>query len=248
MGGLSIAAAIHTLLPHESLLYYADHAHFPYGSRSEDEVRQLALNAAGFLIERGAKLVVVACNTASSVALSDLRATYHVPFVGVVPGVKPGTAISHVAKVGVLATEATFHTKVFADLVGQFASGVEIISQQCPDLVSLVEAGLVDTEQADSLVHGYITPLLDQGVDTVVLGCTHYSFLSPLIERAAGPSVTIVDTAIPVAKQVRRVLETNDRLSDNLTDGQVQFFSSGVLSEFLTVAGKLWPEGVKASR
>lgn len=243
VGGLSIAAALRSLLPSESLLYYADRAHFPYGERAEEEVKQLALAAAAFLIEKGAKLVVVACNTASSVALQELRATYPVSFVGVVPGVKPGSAISTAAKVGVLATEATFHTKVFADLVSQFAGGVDIISQQCPDLISLVEAGEVESKKTDSLLHRYIEPLLTQGVDTIVLGCTHYAFLDERIRAIAGPKVTVINTAMPVAQQVRRVLESHGLLTPGPGERSVQFYASADLEGFMKVAARLWPEG-----
>ena len=241
VGGLSIAAAVHTILPRESLIYYADRAYFPYGDRSEEEVRKLALDAAGFLIEKGAKLVVGACNTASSVALQDLRETYDVPFVGVVPGVKAGSATSAAAKVGVLATEATFQTQAFAELVSEFASGVEIISQQCPDLVSLVEQGQVGTAPVRALLRRYIEPLQEQGVDTIVLGCTHYGFLEDDIRYVAGPDVAVINTAMPVAQQVARVLESHDLLNPGPGQVGIAFYASADLEGFLTVVDALWP-------
>ena len=243
VGGLSIAAAMRELLPSESLLYYADRAHFPYGSRSEQEVRLLAQAAAQFLLGQGAKLIVVACNTASSVALASLRMSVPVPFVGVVPGIKPGSAGSSKAKVGVLATEATFHTKVFTDLLSHFAQGVEVQCQVCPDLVALVEAGEVDSERVEAQLRRYVEPFLRAGIDTLVLGCTHYSFLLPAIQRVAGPDILVVDTARPVALQVQRVLASADLLRDGGGPGQVCYYASADLEEFLSVAAQLWPEG-----
>lgn len=247
VGGLSIAAAIHALLPAESLFYYADRAHFPYGTKSEEEVRRLAQEVAAGLIGEGAKLIVVACNTASSVALEALRASFPVLFVGVVPGIKPASTVSRTARVGVLATEATFHTKIFADLVGQFAEGVELHCQICPHLVSLVEAGEVASPRVKAQLRAPIASFLAKGVDTIVLGCTHYSFLSPVIRCMAGEGVTVIDTAVPVARQVVRVLEARDLLQQGEVPGRVRLSASRDLEGFLRVAAKLWPEGVRSA-
>lgn len=245
VGGLSIAAAIHDLLPQESLLYYADQAHFPYGSRSQEEVQQCAMAATEFLVAHGAKLVVVACNTASSVALNLLRERFSLPFVGVVPGIKPGSSASPSAVVGVLATEATFHTEVFNDLVRQFAAGVELLCQVCPDLVAFVEAGKVETKEIEDQLRRALELFLAEGVDTIVLGCTHYSFLAPAIRRIAGPGVEVIDTAVPVARQVMRVLEANGGLRDGGNEGAVRLHTNGDTATFLRVAKKLWPQGVR---
>ena len=247
VGGLSIASAFHSLFPAEAIVYFADTGHFPYGSRSEEEVQGLAMSAAQFLLDHGAKIIVVACNTASSVALKLLRSRFSVPFVGVVPGIKPGTLISGSARVGVLATAATFQTRVFTELVEQFAEGVDVRCQVCPDLVALVEAGEVDSPRLDRLVRGYLGPLLHEGLDTLVLGCTHYSFLNPVIRRVAGPGVTIIDTAVPVAQQVGRVLEATDLLREGEGLGEVRFYTSGDASRFMRVVGRLWPDGAPAA-
>lgn len=242
VGGLSIAATIHQFYPAESIVYFGDREHFPYGSRWEEEVQGLATAAADFLIEHGAKVIVVACNTASSVALKPLRSRFSVPFVGVVPGIKPGSLLSGAARVGVLATAATFQTRVFTELVEQFAEGVDVRCQVCPDLVALVEAGEIDSPRLDGLIGGYLRPLLAEGVDTLVLGCTHYSFLSPVIRRVAGPGVTIIDTAVPVARQVGRVLDAGGLRREGEVKGEVRFYASGDEEGFLRVARKLWPE------
>jgi glutamate racemase len=246
VGGLSIAAAVHDLLPNEDIVYFADTAHFPYGARTEDEVRALAAAAAGRLLAAGAKLIVVACNTASSAALTALRGRYSTPFVGVVPGVKPATGATANRRVAVLATEATFQTRVFAELVAQFADGVEVTCQVCPDLVALVEQGVTGGEPALALLHRYIDPLVAAGIDTLVLGCTHYAFLRDTIQQAAGPGVRVIDTAPAVAQQVQRVLEREGLRRDDQHDGAVTITASGPLPAFLAVAGQLWPAGVCA--
>jgi len=247
VGGLSIAAAIRSTLSAEHLLYYADTARFPYGSRSEAEVRDLAVAAAGLLIERGTKLVVVACNTASSAALAALRARYPVPFVGVVPGVKPGAQGRPSARVAVLATQATFASTVFNDLVAQFGRGAAIRNRVCPELVALVEAGEVASPRVERLLHRYIDPLVAEGIDTLVLGCTHYAFMRPAIERVAGAGVRVIDTADAVARQVQRVLAERALTNPGPGEGGVSFQSSGDLRAFLAVVERLWPESIKVA-
>lgn len=244
VGGLSIAAAVQRLLPHEAIVYFADTAHFPYGSRSEDDVRALACAATERLLSHGVKLVVVACNTASSVALTLLRDRYPIPFVGVVPGVKPATLTTANGRVAVLATEATFQTSVFAELVQQFAEGVDVTCQVCPDLVALVERGDAAGPEADRRLHQYIDPLIAAGVDTLVLGCTHYAFLRDAIQRVAGPSVQVIDTAPAVAQQVHRMLQRDGLCNPSAVDGEVTMLCSGPAAPFLALAARLWPEGV----
>ncbi len=244
VGGLSVAAAIRSLLPAERLLYYADTRHFPYGSRSESEVVALALAATEFLVRKGAKLVVVACNTASSAALQTLRIRFDVPFVGVVPGVKPGALASSRARVCVLATQATFETRVFNDLVEAFGRGVDIRNQVCPELIALVESGEVASARVTALLENYLRPLLREGVDTLVLGSTHYHFLKDAIARVAGPEVTVIETAGPVARQVERVLAQEQLRNPSARDAGISFFSSGDLRQFLRTAERLWPESI----
>lgn len=244
VGGLSIAMAVQRLLPHEAIVYFADTAHFPYGSRSEEDVRALACAATEELLAHGAKLVVVACNTASSVALTLLRQRYAIPFVGVVPGVKPATEATGNRRVAVLATEATFQTSVFAELVQQFAEGVGVTCQVCPDLVALVECGEAAGPEAERRLHQYIDPLVAAGVDTLVLGCTHYAFLREAIQRVAGPEVRVIDTAPAVAQQVQRVLQRDGLCNPSITAGTVTMLASGPSDPFLALAARLWPAGV----
>lgn len=220
MGGLSVAREIRHLWPGEDILYFADTAHCPYGSRSKDEIRVLAREIVRVLVERGAKLVVVACNTISVASLADLRQSFTIPFVGIVPAVKPAAAATRARRVGVLATPATFQTEIFDGLVSTFATDVEVHRQICPGWVELVEAGEVAGPTAEALVRERVEPLLAASVDTLVLGCTHYPFLRALVERVAGPAVTVLDTGKPVARQVGRVLASHQLANSRLAGGR----------------------------
>jgi glutamate racemase len=206
LGGLSVLRELRVLLPRHDLLYLADTAYCPYGPRSAAEVRARALAIGRWLIGQGAGLLVVACNTASSAALDLLRSELSILVVGMEPGLKPAAAATRSGRVGVLATSNTLAGARFAALVERYAGGVELITQPCPGLVERVEAGDLDSPATRALAERYVAPLLARGVDVLVLGCTHYPFLRPLIAAAAGPNVAIVDTGPAVARQVARVV------------------------------------------
>ncbi|TAK35537.1 MAG: glutamate racemase [Chloroflexota bacterium] len=227
VGGLSVVLAIRQLLPGEDLVYLADSAHCPYGDKPLEEIRELAFKAAEFLLERGSKLIVVACNTASAAALADLRSRYPVPFVGMVPAVKPATLSTASRRVGVLATRATIQAELFADLLSQFAEGVEVYPQACPGLVELVEAGRTDLAHSEQLLRRYVEPLLEKGIDRLVLGCTHYPFLRASIESIVGPAVSVIDSGAAIARQVQRVLESRGALSNRGAVGVLRLHTSG---------------------
>ncbi len=205
LGGLSVMQAVHQLLPQHNLYYLADTAFCPYGPRSTEEVRQRALSCAHWLVAQGVHMVVVACNTASSAALEVLRAELSVPIVGMEPGIKPAIQSTRVGRVGVLATGGTLAGARFARLVERFASEVQVQTVPCHGLVERIEAGDLHGPQTQQLLQHYLTPLMEQGVDTIVLGCTHYSFLRPLLVELLKPDVTIIDTGPAVAQQVARV-------------------------------------------
>lgn len=208
VGGLSVLRHLNALLPHESFLYLADQAHVPYGARSGAEVRQLSQAITAYLLAQGARMVVVACNTASAAALNYLRQAFpHVPFVGMEPAVKPAARQTRSGKVGVLATNGTFSSERYAALMARFAQNVSVIEDPCVGLVELIEAGATDDPRAEAVLRRCLRPMLAAGVDTLVLGCTHYPFVRPLIEAIAGPHVTIIDPAPAVARQARRVWE-----------------------------------------
>lgn len=203
VGGLAVFRAVRQLLPDADLTYLADQANAPYGERTLAEVRRFAEEAVGRLVDRGATTVVVACNTASAAALGHLRSVFAVPIVGMEPAVKPAAAATRTGRVAVLATPVTFQGAVFDDLVGRFAAGITVVPHPCPGWAAAVEEGW--PAGAEVAVAEHLGPLLDAGVDTVVLACTHYSFLAGVISGVAGPGVTVIDPTDAVARQVVRV-------------------------------------------
>lgn len=228
VGGLSVLRAIRTLLPNQPLLYFGDQAHVPYGSRSVEEVRAFSVEITRFLLHRGARLIVVACNTASAAALQHLRAVFpDVPFVGMEPAVKPAAERSQTHRVGVLATPATFQGALYASVVERFASGTVLFQHTCPGLVQQIEQGRLNGSETRRILEGALLPMLDNQIDTVVLGCTHYPFVIPLIEEIAGPKVQVIDPAPAIARQTQRLLEKNGWLSQRKTPPNIQFFTSG---------------------
>lgn len=237
VGGLSILIEIQRLLPGESTVYLADTANFPYGQKSEDQVRNIALGAADVLMKYAPTALVVACNTASTVALPALRQRYpSLPIVGVVPALKPAVAATKSGTIALLATERTLGSEAYRQLKQEFASGRTIIDQPCPGWVELVETGHVSDEQAKTAVEAVIEPLQARGADTYVLGCTHYPFLSPLIQRAAGREATILDSGQAVAEQLQRVLPPSGSSSKNRKE---YYLTSGTEDNLSTLAGEL---------
>ena len=208
IGGLSVLKAVQTELPDEAFVYLADQAHVPYGPRPLEEVRSFAVEISRFLLERGAKLIVVACNAASAAALRYLRERFpEISFVGMEPAVKPAAENSESRVVAVLATPATFQGALYASVVERFASGVQLLQDNCPGLVETIESGDLDGPRVRQILEKALKPMLKQGADTVVLGCTHYPFVIPLIKEISGLEVRVIDPAPAVARQVRRVLE-----------------------------------------
>jgi glutamate racemase len=226
VGGLSILQEIVRQLPGHDILYFADSGHVPYGDREAAEIQTFSEAIAAFLVSKGACVVVVACNTASAAALSFLRARFEVPIVGMEPAVKPAAEQSNNQHIGVIATRATFQGQLFASLVERFARDTQIHTQACPGLVEQVEAGLVDHPDTKALLRQYLIPLLDAGIDSLVLGCTHYPFLRPAIEEIVGPDVVVIDPAPAVARQTGRVLARSGQRCKKET-GQVTYFTSG---------------------
>jgi len=209
VGGLSVLRAINQQMPHEPFIYLADQANVPYGSRSLDEVRGFAEGISRYLLGQGCKLIVVACNAASAAALHHLRHAFpETPFVGMEPAVKPAAEHTHSGVVGVLATPATFQGALYASVVERFAQGVKLMQHTCPGLVQQIEAGQLDTQATRRILEDALKPMLAEGIDTVVLGCTHYPFVIPLIREIAGEQVRVVDPAPAVARQVGRILDS----------------------------------------
>lgn len=240
IGGLSVLRHIRALLPQEQLLYLADQAHVPYGSRSLAEIHRFSEGITRFLLEQNAKLIVVACNAASGAALTHLRQTFpHVPFVGMEPAVKPAAEHTRSGKVGVLATTSTFESQRYAALMSRFAQNVDVYEDPCRGLVSQIEAGQMDTPETEALLRGVLEPMLAEGVDTVVLGCTHYPFVGSVIERIVGPAVTLIDPAPAVARQTGRLLHQHDLLAPLDQRGSVRLFTTGDAAQLAELIPRL---------
>ena len=232
VGGISVLREIRQLLPAENFIYYADSGHCPYGGKPREAIIARANFITDFMLARQVKMVVVACNTATIAAVESLRDTYPIPFVGMEPAVKPAAAVTRSGVVGVLATGAALAGEKFHRLVAQHAQGIRVITQPCPGLVDCVEHGDLCGPDVRALVQKFTAPLLAQGADTLVLGCTHYPFLRPLIADVVGPAVTLLDTGAAVGRQVRRVLEKEQLLNTNSAAGQIEWHTSGDAKTF----------------
>ncbi|HEX6145491.1 MAG TPA: glutamate racemase [Acidimicrobiia bacterium] len=234
VGGLGVLTEIRRLLPRADLLYLADQGRAPYGVRSLDEVAAMADEVTGWLLDRGATVVTIACNTASAAALHRLRGLHPgVPFVGMEPAVKPAAVRTTSGVIGVVATAATFQGELFASVVQRHSRGARIVTQACPRWVELVEASSIDGPEARGEVERCLAPILDEGADTLVLGCTHFGYLVPLIEEVAGPALTIIDPAPAVARQVARIA------SAHIGGGSLRLATSGDPAQLERVAYEL---------
>src|SRR6266545_156074 len=208
VGGLSVLRAIRAQMPEESVIYFGDQGHIPYGPRPMEQIRNFSEAITRFLLEQGAKIIVVACNAASAAALKYLREMFpNVQFVGMEPAVKPAAERTQTGKVGVLATPATFQGVLYTSVVERFANGVELFQDTCPGLVQQIERGNLDGEETRRILEAALLPMLEKNIDTVVLGCTHYPFVIPLIQQIVGDNVRVIDPAPAVAKQTGRLLE-----------------------------------------
>lgn len=215
VGGLSVLSQIRRGLPTADLLYFADQARAPYGVKTLSQVAEMSAEITDWLVERGATAIVIACNTASASALHLLRASHpEIAFIGMEPAVKPAATATKSGVIGVLATSATFQGELFAAVVERHAGSARVLAQACPSWVEVVESGRLDGPDVESAVRECLQPLLDQGADTLVLGCTHFSFLSPMIRLVAGPQVRIMDPAPAIARQVERVASGTDGQGD----------------------------------
>jgi len=239
-GGLSVLRHIHDRLPSEDLLYFADQAHVPYGPRPAAEIIEFSAQITQFLLDEGSKMIVVACNTASAAALHHLRQDYpEVPFIGMEPAVKPGSSQTQEGKIGILATTGTFGSPRYANLMARYAQGVVAYEDPCPGLVQQIEAGQLDGEKTKKILQKALEPMLVAGVDTLVLGCTHYPFVLPLIRQIAGPHVAIIDPAPAVARQVERVLRERHLEQRDSVSGILHAFTTGNADLFQRLSRQL---------
>lgn len=241
LGGLSVLTEIRRAMPSVDLIYLADRARAPYGPRSLDEVRKISHEVAGWLLDRPVETIVIACNTASAAALDSLRAEFeHVSFVGMEPAVKPAAVSTNSGVIGVLATEATFQGRLFRSVVSRHAGATRVVERACPTWVDLVERGQVEGPLVETAVREGVIPLLDEGANPLVIGCTHFSFLKPVITRVTGGAIRLIDPGAAVAAQTARVSPHQDE------SGRLTLVASGNTEEFAELAWTV--AGVKTSQ
>lgn len=232
VGGLSVLAAIRRELPRSDLWYLADRGRAPYGPRTLAEVEAISHDVSRWLIDRGADCLVIACNTASAAALKSIRETYpELAVVGMEPAVKPAAAGTSTGTVAVYATAATFQGELFESVVSRFADGVKVLTRACPEWVAMVERGVIDGPEAENTVGEAVKPAVEAGADRIVLACTHFSFLAPVIEKVSG--IEVIDPAPAVAQQTARVAPTPGGT------GLLQLAASGDTDEFAALARSL---------
>ncbi|NMY90331.1 glutamate racemase [Pseudomonas oryzihabitans] len=245
VGGLSVLAEIRQLLPAETLHYIADCGHIPYGEKTPAFIRERCQLIAARLHAQGAKALVVACNTATVAAVADLRERYpRWPIVGMEPAVKPAAAATRNGRVGVLATTGTLQSAKFAALLDRFALGVQVVTQPCPGLVEQVERGDLHGPETRRLLQGFLEPLLTAECDTLILGCTHYPFLRPLLAELVPPEIILVDTGAAVARRLQSLLARDARLARGPA-GPTRIWTSGEPADLEAVLPQLWPAGAE---
>ncbi|MHC1780536.1 MAG: glutamate racemase [Bacteroidales bacterium] len=242
VGGLSVWREIIKLIPGHPLLYFADNAYCPYGPRPKEEIISRTEKITSFLIDRGAAIIVVACNTATSAAISSLRERFNVPFVGMEPAVKPAANFSKSGVIGVLATKGTLSGELYNSTLEKYASEITVVEKVGAGLVALVEEGKLSGPETEKLLRVYIEPMLEEGADNIVLGCTHYPFLQPEIEKIAGKSVNVLDPAPAVAKQLVKIAKELEILKDESSFLNTQFYSSGPNDVLKSLARTICPD------
>jgi glutamate racemase len=227
VGGTSIWKEIYTLLPNENTMYLADSANAPYGFKHKEAIIQLSIKNTEYLLNKGCKIIVVACNTATTNAITELRAKYNVPFIGIEPAIKPAALNSKTKAIGILATKGTLSSELFHTTTNLYASGHQVIEQIGTGLVELIEEGKINSPETKALLKLYLKPMLDANIDYLVLGCTHYPYLIPLLNELLPNHVKIIDSGLAVAKQTKAVLEKHDLLNTQKSSAKNLFYTNG---------------------
>ena len=224
IGGTSIFKEIHNVLPNESIIYLADSKNAPYGNKSKEEILQLSIKNTELLIAKGCKLIVVACNTATTNAISHLRANYKIPFIGIEPAIKPASLQTRTKAIGILATKGTLSSALFHETMDLYSKDITIIERIGEGIVPLIEAGDIDSKEMTLLLESYIKPMLKLNIDHLVLGCTHYPYLIPQLTKILPKGVKIIDSGLAVAKQTKAVLDKKIILNTSSSKSKINFY------------------------
>ena len=236
VGGTSIWKEIHTLLPFENTIYLADSINAPYGPKGEERIKELCVKNTELLLDKNCKLIIVACNTATTNAIDFLRANYTNPFIGIEPAIKPAALQTKTNAIGILATKGTLSSKLFHKTTNLFGNGINIIEQEGEGIVQLIETGKLYSDEMKGLLNIYLKPMIEANIDHLVLGCTHYPYLMPILLEILPKHVKIIDSGEAVAKQTKAILEKHQLLNTQHTKSTHQFFTNGspkVMTELL---------------
>lgn len=239
VGGLTVAKRIFELLPYENVIYFGDTARYPYGPRSKEIIKKFSFQNVNFLLSRRVKFIVVACNTASALALEELKKSYGIPMIGVVePGACAAVKATRNGKIGVIGTVGTIHSGAYQKAIYRLAPQLKVYAIPCPLFVSLVEEGYINKKATHLIVHEYLEPLVKKGVDTLVLGCTHYPLLKNIISQTMGKEVKLIDSAEETAKEVKSFLKFRGLLRNTTGEPYWMFYVSDVPDKFIEVGEK----------
>lgn len=229
IGGTSIFKEIKALLPNEHTIYLADSFNAPYGNKTKREIIDLSIKNTELLIKKKCKLIVVACNTVTTNAITTLRESYDIPFIGIEPAIKPAALSTQTKAIGILATKGTLSSELFHKTTDLYSDGIKVIEQVGEGIVALIEEGKTNSEEMKSLLKTYLKPMIEADIDYLVLGCTHYPYLIPLLLDMLPKHVKIIDSGQAVARQTKAVLEQRQLLNTTSTQGDNQFFSNGTI-------------------
>lgn len=229
VGGTSILKEITQLLPYENCIYLADSKNAPYGNKTKDEILKLSIKNTELLLKKKAKLIVVACNTATTNAISYLRENYDIPFIGIEPAIKPAALNTKSKTIGILATQGTLSSHLFYNTSSLYASGIKVVEQVGHGIVPLIESGKINSSEMKDLLNLYLQPMIEENIDYLVLGCTHYPYLLPQLQTLLPKNVKIIDSGLAVAKQTKSILEQHTLLNEVPINPKVELFTNGDL-------------------
>lgn len=242
IGGTSIWKEIQKMLPYESCIYLADSKHAPYGEKSKNEIIDLSVKNTEYLLQKGCKIVVVACNTATTIAIQCLRDNYDIPFIGIEPAIKPASLKSQTKVIGILATKGTLSSDLFQETSSLYAQGIKVIEKEGKGIVQLIEGGALQSSKMSELLNDYLNPMIEENIDHLVLGCSHYPYLIPLLKEMLPQSVKIIDSGMAVAKQTKAILSQKNMLSDDENEAYHQFYTNSdvkLLKQFVGLDHKV---------
>lgn len=227
LGGTSIFQEVHALLPFENIIYLADSKNAPYGPKGREKIKELSVRNTEFLLKNDCKIIIVACNTATTNAIAHLRENFDVPFIGIEPAIKPAALNTKTNCVGILATKGTLSSELFHHTSTLFANDIDVIETEGSGLVELIEDGKLESQELRDLLETYIKPMVDQNIDHLVLGCTHYPYLIPILKELLPEGVKIIDSGQAVAKQTQKILEQENGLHDGSKSSKQEFYTTG---------------------